>query len=132
VVHFPIALLLLGFALEVGFLMTRIPLLRDSTRLVVAAGCVSAIAAASLGWAAAAHARYPGELAQVLVWHRLLGITLAVGSLVLLGLSEAHHRGNHPKVDLIYRIFLVLAASLVGVTGHLGGSLIFGLGYLIW
>lgn len=131
-VHFPIALLLLGFLLEVGFLMTRHLLLHQSTRLVILAGGLSAPVSALLGVAAGSQSGHPASLATLLETHRILGVCLGFVGIVLVALSEAHHRHPTHRITLAYRASLVLATSLVGVTGHLGGMLVFGVDHLSW
>ncbi|MCC6677590.1 MAG: PSD1 domain-containing protein [Phycisphaerales bacterium] len=130
VVHFPIALLLCAAALE--FLRLR----RGSNRpgpaglACIVLGAFSALAAAAMGWSGAITAGHTGTTAGVLEWHRWLGVATVVfagGALVLAILARVF---NGPRLLSAYRLLLVAAALVVGVTGHFGASLIYGPMYI--
>jgi len=133
VVHFPIALLLCAAFVEVLSLLTRQPRFADASRVMVWLGVGGALAASLLGLAAGAHAEHTGELALVLDRHRWLGISTTVLAVLTLILREsAARRPDGGKWLWGYRIVLFASAALVGLTGHLGGALVYGLDHYRW
>lgn len=129
-VHFPIALLLSAFLTEVVAAWRTLPILGKFARFLVVLGAASAVAAAGLGWLAAGAVNYPEEMAGVLWRHRWLGVSVAVISVFAAALS-CLHRDRKAWVRA-YRITLGCVAILVGLTGHLGATLIYGLDYFKW
>ncbi len=131
VVHFPIALILAAACAELLGLVTRKPQLTEAARFCITAGALGAVAAVSLGWAAGTFANYPGELASVLWRHRWLGTGTACATVATAILAHVSHRTpGAPK--RAYFVLLFIVAVLVGITGHHGGTLIFGLDYYRW
>ncbi len=129
VVHLPIALLPLAGLLEVIGLKFHSPTWRFTARVNFIFGACAALVAASFGWIAASQSTYTGELAETLLFHRWLGVSVASLSLVgLLGLLITRKR---EKVGtFVYRTMVFLLAILVPITAHFGGSLIYGTDYL--
>jgi uncharacterized membrane protein len=132
VVHFPIALILAAALAEALLLLTRQIFLAYVARFNVGLGAISAIAAVLLGLANAAFGSFPAELAEVLMIHRWLGITTACLTAAAFALSESYWRKQNTTCRLFYRIVLFVAALMVGVTGHFGGTLIYGVDYYKW
>jgi len=130
VVHFPIGLLLSALLVEILGMLLPGWGFQGAARIFILIGAPAAAAAAVLGWAASIGAGYNGDLAQVLTLHRWLGISTAASALATLAFSEKHHRGHGSRGA--YVSLLVLTAALVGVTGHLGGTLVFGLDHFSW
>lgn len=131
VVHLPIALILVSGLLELLGWWTKRELLQNAARINLVLGALSAIVAAPLGWAAAAYTRFPG-MEDTLFWHRWSGTTLTVLAVVAATLIWANHRRPNPKLEGGYRAFLIVLCLLVAITGHLGGSLVFGPDHLSW
>lgn len=97
--------------------------LNSAVSFVLLLGSISAIGAAFLGWLIAEDKGYD---ADTLFLHRWFGIAVAVGS-VLLWLFQTN------KITVSQKQLSILALVLVGtvsVTGHLGGNLTHGDGYL--
>lgn len=130
VVHFPIALLFVaGLAEALGALRPR-PVLFEGGRYCLALAAFSGLVSAFLGWLNASAGRYPTMVEGTLFYHRWLGVTTALVTLVAWFLGgRARHPDAAPKQRLRYRIALALAILLVGVTGHLGGIMVFGPDY---
>jgi len=74
-------------------------------------------------------ASYSGELASTLSWHRWLGISTATVTVIAALLVWGAVRKDSKPLRNAYRLALVAAAGLVGITGHLGATLIYGLNY---
>ena len=132
-VHFPIALLMVAAIME-GISAWR----RDNSTfgLVVSInlhlGTVAALVAAVLGWADAATMGVEPDLKPILFWHRWLGTGVALGFSVILVLWYWQRAMPDGKRVWLYRVSLWLGAVLVGITGHLGGILVYGIDYLSW
>ncbi|WP_269522527.1 DUF2231 domain-containing protein [Coraliomargarita parva] len=128
-VHLPIALLPLAGMLEILAILFKSRPLQFAARLNFLLGACFAVVAAGLGWIAASQSNYPGELADVLTWHRWLGMTVA--SLGLIGaVGMAVSRTSKAWGIYIYRTVALILLILVPVTAHFGGSLIYGIHYL--
>jgi uncharacterized membrane protein/mono/diheme cytochrome c family protein len=127
VVHFPIALLLVGGALELwnrrNFAAQRAALARSCISL----GAVSAIVAAVLGWIHADHARLGSSAAETLALHRWSGIATALVALAAVMLGRGTQADDKPRPWHLASVVLVMV--LVAATGHFGGELVYGEGF---
>mgnify|MGYP001825921336 CR=1 FL=1 len=132
VVHFPIGLLIAALFSEILGAVYPILRFREAARVLVNLGAPMAALAAALGWATGQFANYPGELEQVLSTHGLFGISAAVLALTTLALLELYWRKQGTGLRVAYLSALVLTALIVGVTGHLGGTLIHGTEHFTW
>lgn len=121
-VHFPIALLLTALVSELLQGRGTRPGLAVATRLCLWLGTLGALAAAYSGWGLSEEVR-PGDLLER---HRWLGGATALASVLALVLAELHALGRRPRWRWPLRLVLLLAAVLVGLTGHLGGTLVYG------
>jgi uncharacterized membrane protein len=123
-VHFPVALLLAAAAL------TFWPSRREGQQVAagwcLGLGLLGALAAASSGWVLAMLESPGGAADQTLTWHRAAGL-LATGAALLAWLATRVRALDRP---LLRRGSLLLAAALVGLTGHLGGSMVYGKDWL--
>jgi uncharacterized membrane protein/YHS domain-containing protein len=130
-IHFPIALLAVGALFEFASMLGAGDRAQGMVRASVGLGAVSALVAAPLGLMNAIGAEYAGVLSDAFWWHRLLGLTTAgVATLAWLAV-EWRARKPSPNVEIAARVAVVASAALVGITGHLGGSLVFGWEYLL-
>ncbi len=127
-VHFPIALILVAALAELLRMITRRPFFSETSRFLVYVAALSALFTVATGWIAGAGAVYPGELSQTLFLHRLLGTGAGVLILLTAGLGLLVRLGG-TKHERKYRMVLFLAALAVGVTGHLGATLVYGTNY---
>ena len=129
IVHFPIALLIAAAFLEC--IRFRRGARTPSTPALACTilGAAGAIAAAALGWSDAITSGHSGTDASTLFAHRWLGIAVAGVALIAALLAPlARARDTHYPFAW-YRFFLVLAAISVAITGHLGGTLVYGQDY---
>ena len=114
-VHFPIALVIIA-ALAEGASM----ILRDTRWHFVAVvnirlGALFAVITAIAGWLLALTPSI--ESTPMLTWHRWLGTS---GALLAVFGALATSRAR------LFRIVLIAGASLIAITGHLGGLLVWG------
>ena len=131
-VHLPIGLLLAAALAEGLFVWTHAQWLSGAARFSVLLGAAGAVGAASLGWLNAMSANYDGDLARVLEYHRWLGTGTAALAGVAAVLGEVQRRRPVWLWRIGYRVALLFAAVAVGITGHFGGMLVYGVDYFKW
>jgi uncharacterized membrane protein/mono/diheme cytochrome c family protein len=135
VVHFPIALALVAVAAEWWRGVRRIEGMSPLTMPLLWIAAVSAIAATSTGWLNAAH-EHDGSTDPTLDRHRWIGTATTVALLGMAWWGRSLCAALvHPTAEAFARLgaFRWMAAVLavaVGVTGHLGGELVYGKGYV--
>lgn len=125
-VHFPIALLVVGLFLEALTLGGKRPTLRDGIAWMLRIGAASAVAAAGAGWLLSTQDGVTGDLVRYHQWLGLATAILAVGAVTL---HEVALRKEGAWLT-IYRSVLTLSVGALIVTGHLGASLTHGSDYL--
>jgi mono/diheme cytochrome c family protein/uncharacterized membrane protein len=122
-VHFPIALLLVAAMVEGWRMLRRGPGASPTAVICLAIGAASAILAAAMGWF---HKAGMPET-RMLVVHQWMGIATAIVAIIPLMLVGFQ---RWPRFLKAYRVMVLLCAVLVGITGHFGGELTHGEGYL--
>ena len=126
-VHFPIGLVLIAAFAELLAMTTGVRKWRAVAVGNVRAGAVFVVAAAVARWGFASS---PGiEATSSLEWHRWLG-TVAAVAVVGAALATTGARSRSPLPLWVYRSTLFWAATLVAVTAHLGGLLVWGADFL--
>jgi uncharacterized membrane protein len=122
-VHFPIALVLAAAAAELVVIAT----LRQGWRTVavanIHAGAAMGVVTAITGWLFASSPVV--DAGTSLEWHRWLGMAGAMGAIGAAILSSRLHVSSQ-RSALVYRVTLFVTAFLVAITGHLGGTLVWG------
>jgi uncharacterized membrane protein len=122
-VHFPIALIVAAFGCELVSMATRVREWHVAAVTNLRIGAVFAVGSAIAGWI---FARSPMvDMSPSLKWHRWVG---ACATLATVGAAlTAHSSGDGSSRSIrMYRGALGAATGLVGVTGHLGGVLVWG------
>lgn len=128
-IHFPIALLLMSAPLEVIAALRRSDQWAFAARINFSVGAVAALAAAMLGWIAAANSSYTGEAASLLEWHRWFGTSVAI--IALSGACGLAISASRPRWGRrVYWISLAVLCVMIPITARLGGSMIYGLSHL--
>ncbi len=126
-IHFPIALVLAAAAAEGAASITADDRWRTVAVRNVRAGAVLALMATIAGWRLALA---PGiEASPLLEWHRWLG-TIGAGVTLAAALATSGAVSGSALDVWMYRIALFGAGTLVAVTGHLGGLLVWGANFL--
>ena len=124
-VHSPIALVLTAAAELVALAAPRTAwraVALANTRAGAALGVVTAVT----GWLFASSPQV--DASPSLEWHRWVGMAGAAGAIgaaLLLSRLHASLRGS----AFVYRVTLFVTALLVAITGHLGGTLVWGAGF---
>ena len=126
-VHFPIALVLVAVAAELVVLATPRTAWRTVAVANIRAAAALGVVTAVTGWLFAASPLV--DASPSLEWHRWVGMAGAAGAigaaLLSLRLPMASQRSA-----FVYRVTLFVTALLVAITGHLGGTLVWGAGFL--
>ncbi len=131
VVHFPIALLVTAAVIELWSPKRNPEQKGPGAALVcLTIGALGAVAAAAFGWLNAEYENHGRALAQTLFWHRWLGVSLAVVSIVTWIFALIQAKKPNPGTRRCYRIGLLATVGLVAGTGHLGGVMTHGDTYL--
>ena len=119
-VHLPIGFIVLLASLESLALMSRFRNASLANRTILVLSVPAVICSAACGWVLSWSGGYEEP---TLSWHKWLGTGLVPAVIVLLAL---HWRG----LTQAYRVCLAGTALLLAVTGHFGGTLTHGSGYL--
>jgi uncharacterized membrane protein len=127
IVHFPIALVLAAAAAELGVIATLRPAWRTVAVTNIRAGAGLGVVTAITGWLFAASQGV--DATTSLEWHRWLGMAAAAGAIGAALLSLRLHASSG-RAAFGYRVTLFVTALLVAITGHLGGTLVWGAGFL--
>jgi uncharacterized membrane protein/mono/diheme cytochrome c family protein len=130
-VHVPIA-----FATAAGVWELWRALRRDAspnrwTPVFLWIAAIAALAAVGSGWMNAAW-EYAKEPSDTLERHRWLGTAAAVLLVALAWLTRGSDRAPpFASVRIAQRLGAIAVAAVVGITAHLGGSLVYGEDYLL-
>ena len=125
-VHFPIAFVLAAAAAELMVIATPRPAWRTVAVANICAGAAMGVVTAITGWLFAASPSI--DATTSLEWHRWLGMAGAAGAIGAALLSSRLH-GKSRRSAFVYRVTLFVTALLVAITGHLGGTLVWGAGF---
>lgn len=135
VIHFPIALLIFGGA------AAGLSFFTGSRAQAIAFYCLlwgslATVVSAMMGWSFAIEKGFPRwdlipdaeALAdtQLLFRHRWMGVTVAVLSVIVLGIAIISKKFPNHSIRHVWRIGMLVLALLVSITGHQGGELVYG------
>ena len=124
-------LILGGAALETWAILHRRPR-SPGARAMLALGTLGAIAAVASGLSLFHAGDFQGRTLDAALMHRALGLASLGTALVAAVAGRAWSpQGPGGRRLGVYRVSYLLAASLVGLTGHYGGWIVFGWGR-IW
>lgn len=126
-VHFPIALLALAALLEAAQLVRRKPGPSPATAACLLVGAASAVLASAFGWLLDEFEH--GGTSDRAELHQWLGLATTAGALIAVLLLRSASRSAAGLGAL--RLALWTSAGLVGLTGYLGGELVFGKNHLL-
>jgi len=125
-VHFPIALVLAAAAAELVVIATPSRAWRTVAVANIRAGAATAVVTALTGWLLASSPLVDAR--PSLEWHRWVGVAAAAGTIGAALLSLRLHVTSR-RSAFVYRFTLFVTALLVAITGHLGGTLVWGAGF---
>jgi len=124
--HFPIALVITSFLLSLMSLILRNPAYEATGIKIIYLAGLTAVVTALLGLAAGAGATFPADMKEYFVWHRRLGISSGLLTLLSSYFAHRYERKRTLPNHLLYRLILLITAVLVAITGHLGATLVYG------
>lgn len=127
-VHFPIAMVLVAAMIETIRAIVRRPTPARTSINMLGIGVIAAAAAIGSGWLNGDYENHASQ-ADTMELHRWIGIGGGVIALLafLVGLGASRSR----RALMAFRAMLVVAAAAIGFTGHLGGSMVYGEGYML-
>ena len=128
-VHFPIALLLVGAALEFQQVVRRVPVRSEFARQLLLLGTLVALAAVVSGLRLFHAEDFRERTFDAIRLHRVLGLstlTAAVLASLVGGLGSG--RGPVGTRLVLYALIYGPTAERVGLAGHYGGWVVFGWG----
>jgi uncharacterized membrane protein len=123
VVHFPIAMIIGAFGVEVFGLARRSRDYQHVAYVMLIVGAIGAIVAAFLGWFAGGF--YMTDRNTILMTHRWLGTGIAGFSLILVFMGAASRRTPDRSRTLLL-VLLGLAVMAISIQGFLGGTFMHG------
>ena len=129
-IHFPIALIVFALVAEVVSLFWKKPELRWTALLVLVCAAVTAIPAALAGWALSRDMLFAGRMAEIMTMHTWVGTSVVVAVWPLVFLRKWLDKHPSRRGRIIYLAGLGLLVAAIGLTVHLGGSLVYGLAFL--
>ncbi len=131
VVHFPIALLLTAAGVELWRIIRR-GLTPSATALTCCGLAVPAAAAAAVaGWLHADLESHAKGLGSSMELHRWVAIGASVAALIAWWLGLIARTPSHLRARRWWVFVLFLSAGGMGASGHLGGSMVWGDGYIL-
>lgn len=128
VVHLPIGFLVLALLLEAIAFFKKRAVLRDATQISLLLGAIMAILSCIFGYALSLGGGYDKNLLNRHEWLGMGVAAVATGAYLLN--RYTHHRLASVPVQKIYIGMQVILLVLLMLTGHYGGSLTHGEGYL--
>lgn len=122
-IHFPIAMIVGAFLVEVLGIIRRRQVLRSAARIMLVVGALGALVAAPLGWFAGGFYLWDRNL--ILTAHRYLGMAIVIAAPLLAwaGLRRFH---EDRAGDKIFVALLGLLTLAVVFQGFLGGTFMHG------
>ncbi len=129
VIHFPIALVFTALLFTGLALFLKVEIFNTLSIYLIYFAALSAVLSAVLGLIAGSNASYPSFLLSSFEWHRILGISSSLVTLITayFGYRQLSQQPNGGVT--LYRLVLLLNAILIGITGHLGATLVYGIDY---
>lgn len=121
VVHLPIGILVIAVIFQWMTISNRYLFLQPAVTIALFWGMLGAIIACVSGYLLAQSGEYDQELAG---WHQWMGIAVAIFSFILYVLHKFYLRPS------IARWLSLVMIIMISITGHLGGTLTHGEGYL--
>ena len=126
-IPFPLALWVTSFVVDILFYFLRHPTLLVIAKLLIAAGCLGAVAAAVPGiidWLAIKN----GDVKKVANWHARLNIVALVVFAISLFLRLGRYSDFVGRKLTIPFLLSLVGVILIAISGWLGGELVFRYG----
>lgn len=131
-VHFPVALILTACVAEVLYIAKKQRYFAAAALFSITAAAWMSLLAFLVGFAAAAGESFAPELQRAFELHRIAGITTPMLAVVAAGMGQSSRRTGQVWEQIVFRVFLALAAVSVALAGALGGQLFHSPGHFPW
>jgi len=129
VVHFPIALVFMALIFVGTRFVLGMELFDQMAAVTIYWAAFFAIVAALLGLARSSGANFPTTLEEYFEWHRLLGL-VSTGLTAFTAIAAYYWRNKARRGGRsLFVALLILNVIAIGVTGHLGATLVYGPNY---
>ena len=126
-VHIPLGLFFAAALAELLYILRADAALRKTAAHCWYLALAGAVVAALLGLATATELQPSDPAIADMLSHRNAGFaTLLLAICSTVGLRNASAADSEPKHQLLWRVGLFATVAVVGLTGHLGGILVFG------
>ncbi|MGE0665776.1 MAG: DUF2231 domain-containing protein [Sphingomonadales bacterium] len=122
-IHFPIAMILGGLAVEIYGAARKTERYQDAARTMLVVGAIGAGIAVMLGWFAGGF--FLSDRNQILTIHRWLGTAIAIVAALLVCLA-VRRRTKPGTSRTVYWVILCSLAVALSVQGFLGGTFMHG------
>jgi uncharacterized membrane protein len=119
IVHFPIALILVAFLLDLGAIFLKKPFLRVAGTYNLVLGGLAGLFAIATGFWATALKHLPIKL---LMTH----LTVGIASIVCVAICLLARRGTSTGAKAVTFVALLAAVILISSAGHFGGLFVYG------
>jgi len=129
VIHFPIALVFTALLFTGLALFLKVEIFNTLSIYLIYFAALSAVLSVVLGLIAGSNASYPSFILSSFEWHRILGISTSLVTLITAYVGYRQLSQNPNGGVMLYRLVLLLNAILIGITGHLGATLVYGIDY---
>jgi len=128
-VHFPIALVIMALIFVGTRFVLGLDVFDQMAAITMYWAAFFAMVAVLLGLARASGASFPSTLEEYFEWHRLLGLASAGLTVITAYIGLVWRKRGSGRAKLLFKSLLVINAILIGITGHLGATLVFGPNY---
>jgi uncharacterized membrane protein len=125
-VHFPVALILTACAAELLYLIKKDNYFGLAALFLATAAAWMSLPTFAAGFAAASGETFAPELTRAFAVHRISGVTTPMLAAIAAGMGHSGRRTGQVWEQIVYRVFLVLAAVSVALAGFNGGVLVHG------
>lgn len=131
-VHLPLAGLPLALLAYLVWLFRRSDSFARADVVPLLASTVGAIAAVITGNMLHDAMRFNESMHVIVERHQFFSTSVMVLAIVLSGIRMWHWAGLTGGWRVVYLVGLLIGCAMLGITGHLGGSLVFGPDHLQW
>lgn len=130
IIHFPIALALCALLADLLWLASRRQLFRHSGLYCLVLAALSAVPSVLTGMAAARSQEFVGSYVPIVASHQWWGIATLVVAVLAAAIRLVRHNRLRGRWLAAYGLLMTVLAVGVTLTGHSGGRLVHGKGFL--
>ncbi|MDD4050522.1 MAG: hypothetical protein PHR28_01305 [candidate division Zixibacteria bacterium] len=125
VVHFPIALVITATFFSLRAIMQKKQSYDHISYRLMYLAALSGVVTVLFGLAAGAGSSWPALLAGYFSWHRFFGLTAGTWTILSATAGFVAERGGSIRLRRLYHAMLFINVVIIGITGHLGATLVY-------